>query len=571
MLGVLFIYALLLILCGSVVAIKAKQLQSSVQTAVSEARSGDAGQAVRQIASSSGDLRLMRMASNNPVWGLMAHAPVIGPTMQGVSTISDVASDLVQAASPLTDQAESLVTAPLLEDGAVDTSRVTQISGALRTMVPAMETAKSQLATVDPSALPGPAGNVAERLTSAVANPSALNSTADLLDITPQLLGESGRKKWFLALQNGSEARGTGGLIGGYVILNADKGRIDVGESDNNSALSQIKISHRGMPRDYRWLWGSDTQYIWGVNMSPHFPYTGQMLSNMWRQYRSEDISGTIAIDEHTLAALLAGTGPVEVQGQQISSDNAVRWVTLDVYRQNPNPAAKDNAVLELVNKTLDKMLAGQFDLAKAIGPLGEAIGQRRLDVWSATPDEQTVLESSAVGGALPDKPGPTAMVVVNNGAGNKLDSFLQVDSEFTIDGCTKGGRPKGHITAKLTNSAPTSGLPAYVDARNDLDGMTRELDAPGSNRALLSVFGPVDSWLDGVTIDGSTGSFSAGWERRHPVWDVEVFLKAGQSSTVDIPVTLSKASAPSQDMRLIAQPMVRPMDTRTEASVVCK
>ncbi len=39
------------------------------------------------------------------------------------------------------------------------------------------------------------------------------------------LLGANGPQKWFVALQNGGESRGTGGLLGSFAVVDLDKGK----------------------------------------------------------------------------------------------------------------------------------------------------------------------------------------------------------------------------------------------------------------------------------------------------------------------------------------------------------
>jgi len=176
---------------------------------------------------------------------------------------------------------------------------------------------------------------------------------------------------------------------------------------------------------------------------------------------------------------------------------------------------------------------AGKVDLRSMVTAIAEQSGKRHILAWSADPEEQQELETLSVGGALPSAPGPFAMAVVNNGGGNKLDAYLKVHVGYDPGRCIQGTR-LGALAVKLTNTAPASGLTEYQTERNDLklQGITRF--APGSNRVLLDLYGPVESRAPLITLDGAEITpMTSGTDRGHSVWRVVVPIQPGQQRIV--------------------------------------
>jgi hypothetical protein len=86
----------------------------------------------------------------------------------------------------------------------------------------------------------------------------------------------------------------------------------------------------------------------------------------------------------------------------------------------------------------------------------------------------------------------------------------------------------------RVSNKAPKSGLPAYVTPRLDEDfGFAPR--PKGSNRELISIYGPVGSEDAGFFVDGEEYFASAGIDRSHPVWVFDVELQPGESKVVKV------------------------------------
>jgi hypothetical protein len=205
------------------------------------------------------------------------------------------------------------------------------------------------------------------------------------------------------------------------------------------------------------------------------------------------------------------------------------------------------------------------------IQAMAQPVRERRALVWSANSAEQRQLEQLAVGGALPENPGPFAMAVVNNGGGNKLDAYLKVRTTYDPGTCRSDVR-LGQIAVQLDNRAPSSGLPAYVTPRSDLIRKGVRDYVLGSNRIMLDVYGPVGGQAAVVTLDGDPVFPVTGTDRSHPVWRVIVPIDPGQKRVVRVAVAerVSVGTDASTPV-VVRQPMVGPVHVTSARLQACR
>jgi hypothetical protein len=179
--------------------------------------------------------------------------------------------------------------------------------------------------------------------------------------------------------------------------------------------------------------------------------------------------------------------------------------------------------------------------------------------VWSANPDLQAILEHTELSGAVPVTPDPYVGLTVINEGGNKLDYYL--DRAVTWQRTSCGPDRTVTVTMALTNTAPT-GLTEYVAPRSDNPGYPVK---PGDNRVSLYYAATEGAVLKSATINGKATGVSAGTERGHPVFIVDVELPRGAPRTVVL--NLEEPDAAGEPI-VFRQPLVRPLtlDMRDES-----
>lgn len=503
--------------------------------------------------------RLADLATNNPVWAVAGALPVVGETPKAISQTTSAMNTVAASSKDLSELLPNLGADSLrTSDGTINIQTLNELAPASTTLSQGLDAGLGQLSQVETSALPGSTGPAVEKLQDQVqALAAPVQAIASLGTLLSSMFGSGEPRTWLVLEQNAAEVRGTGGIVGGYAVLRTADGKVSFDQQANNTALNRGRLDTSILPEEYGDLWGDDATYWWGMNMSPHFPYTGKLAADAF-QRKGTHIDGVVGIDQYATAALLAGTGPVDVNGTEVSSKNAVRWLSYDVYREYPDPVQKDAAVAQLVGEVFAKLGNGKVDTQALFTAIKNPVQDRRITAWTTDPDEQAQLEALPIGGAIPNTTGAFGMVVVNNGGGNKLDSFLKVNTAYEVGDCRADGARTGTMNITVTNDAPSTGLPGYVDARQKVLGP--ELQKSGSTIALLYIYGPIGSYGISVKINGVDDIISESEERGHPVWRVDVPLQAGQTSKVKIEFNEdSVAAGDSGNSTAPVQPMINP------------
>jgi hypothetical protein len=544
------------------------QLRTDGRQLQDRVRSYDLTGAAQAAAQMRQDADRARTLTSGPFWAVAASTPGIGRDVQAVRAMTTSAAEILDAARPLEEVLPRLdPRSQKAAGGRIDVDAVSRGAAALPGLARAVDAASTRMQLIDPLPLRGSIGDGVRTLQSALGRAKGpVDGSAQLLGQVPVMLGAKGPRSYLVLLEQDAEARGTGGLVGSYAVVRADQGRLSLVTAQSRSALDPTPIPAGGLPDQLQTLWGKDLTEWAGLNLSPHFPWTGQLVAAGWQaQKRSPKIDYVVGMDENVVAALLAGTGPVTIDGITLTSDNAAGMLARDIYARIADPVAIDHVTADLVQAVFGRISAGQFSLAPIVTAMTDPVKQRRLTLWSADPTVQATLATMTPGGALPDTPGPFAMAVVNNGGGNKLDAYLKVDTRYDPGPCDQNVR-LGHITVTLTNTAPAKGLPDYVSVRSDLVKQHLPNKVVGSNRILLDVYGPVGSSSPLVNLDGDGVQSTGGLDRNHPVWRVVVPLNPGQTRTVDVLVLDPATGEPSNrpptvpvQPTVLVQPMVIP------------
>jgi hypothetical protein len=146
---------------------------------------------------------------------------------------------------------------------------------------------------------------------------------------------------------------------------------------------------------------------------------------------------------------------------------------------------------------------------------------------WFADDRQQRVASNLGIDGSIADPDGRDALaVVVNNAAGNKIDSYLRRTFRYEVEVDSESGSLTATATITLANDAPSAGLPDYVIG--NLVGLPK-----GTSRLLLSVYSPHD--LTGATIDGRTLAMSRTAEQGWSVYTAVVDIPSRREVAVEV------------------------------------
>ena len=385
-----------------------------------------------------------------------------------------------------------------------------------------------------------------------------------LIQNAPALAGVEGPKKYLVAFQNSAEARGTGGLIGAFAIIQFDRGKLAVLRTGSNAVLKSLNETPIPMPAEYTTLYRSAPAIWLNSNHSPHFPYGAQIWMELWRLQSGEKLDGVIAIDPTAISYLLKSTGPITLaSGEEITAQNVVQKTLKDAYKlyEKDNNARKQYLV-DIMNATFARFTSMQFSklsFAKQVVPV---LLQNRLLIYSSDATIQDALSLTKLGGTMNLGPNNEYRAVILNIDASKLDYYL--DREIAVKTTKCGVNATTEVSIKVTNQVTNpEKLSAYVLSRKD---KTKPADlVTGQHRFKVFIYGPNGSTLISASrssVKGSAGG--VGSERTRPLLASDVDLSPKQSEVIT--VTFSAGTGP---VTFVDQPLVLP--SAIKISDTCK
>lgn len=472
-----------------------------------------------------------------PGWWLTSRLPGVRDDVRAVRTVTDVTDHLAQQVLPrIVEVGDSLEPRRLRpEDGTVAVDSLEEVAAAVFAADAELRAQAARVEELDPEQLTDvlaePVALMQERLRDA----SALTTnTAAAVRLLPAMLGTEGRRSYLVLFDNNAEIRATGGIPGTYAVVTAEDGKIALEEVGSTSNLGQPSSLPLAPTDAEKRLWGTKLGLFWqNIGFTPDFPRSAQLASAMWEQRTGEIVDGVVSVDPVALSYLLDVTGPVTLPGgRELTADDAVRQLLSDVYQEIRKPAAQDRFFAAAAEAGFEQLTSSAGEPGEVLAALARGVAEGRLHVWSAHPDEQHLLATTALGGQISREPGnrPDVGVFLNDGTGAKMQYYLDHRVDVTPVSCNAAGRQRMRVRLRLRSDAPPggAGLPSYVV------GMARELGLPrGSMRLTTHVYAPIGGWVESVSVDGQEQARDVVEHLGHPVGTRTVELAPGETRTV--------------------------------------
>jgi hypothetical protein len=517
-----------------------------------------------------GHTRQARRLTSGPVWRLAAGVPLAGRSVRSVSGIAAATDDIAhEVLSPVLSSARDLAAATAGTGQDVDVRALARAAPSLGGAAEEASQVRRAVAALPDRLVPAPVARARTDLLSELDTRVVpqLDAMASASEVGPAMLGTDGPRRYFLALENTAEARGTGGLVGVYAVVVADRGAFRL---ERVGDVNELLRNHRphidlGAEHSGRYgVYGQASPWLSG-NLSPHFPDAGRTWSQLWEGQTGQRIDGVVGLDPAVLDHLLRATGPIDLPGgTSLAAGQAVALTQEHAYARYPDVIARKRFLSGIVEAVSLHLARGQFSRRSLLTALADAAGEGRVKVYSTHETEQHVLEQSSVGGVLPRTPRPFVLAAVNNAFGNKLDYYLDRRVDYALGPCAGAARDS-RVTVGLRNTAPP-GLVDYVTGRVD-DGRRGQVYPDRHHRVLLSVFTTAGAQLRAATLDGQRTGVRSSTERGHPVFDLYVDLPPGTQRVLVLDLI---EPARDEDPLVVHQPLVRPQ-TGTVSAPGCR
>jgi UDP-N-acetylmuramyl pentapeptide phosphotransferase/UDP-N-acetylglucosamine-1-phosphate transferase len=530
------------VLAGFAARESLERARNTAEYAIDAARRGEPDLAAAKFREAVELFSDARDTMDNPLVTAGLAVPVLGANVHAVRTLSQTGLDLARAGERLTGPVDPEKLR--FRQGTIDLAEVKRIAPSLAEAAQLLSGTTRTLGDLDTDLLIDPVRDALRQVHRQLARAErdAVRGAA-AARIAPAILGGDRPRRYFLAVQNPAELRGTGGMIGNWGIITAEHGKIKLDFIERVRELNVRGGPDRTIsgPADYLRRYSRfGPQNTWqNVNMSPDFGVVGSVISQLYPQSGGEAIDGVIAVDPLGLAALLRLTGPVRVPDwpTPVSADNVVDVTLRDAYAAFAQTSDRADFLGDVARRTVDVATAGDLGKpAQIANVLGQASREGHISLYFTRPEEENVARILNADGRLPRGSNDSLLLVTQNAGANKIDYYLrrhvQYDLRVEPDAQRRRARVQGHIRVQLDNTAPDNGLPQSVIG--PAEGFESRFVA-GENFAYVSLYTPLG--VTGVRLNGQPMQAEAARELDRQVVSVWLDIRASTTSELVIDV----------------------------------
>lgn len=501
--------------------------------------------------------RTARSRTDSVVWSLLTHVPVYGDDARGVRVVSRAADGLARGPLDTLVHRVGDLDALLPAKGGVDLSVVRDLQQPVADGHAALLRAQGELAQEDPSGFTGSLAADYRDLDRQIGAAADTLAAADkALQVLPSMLGGDGERHYLLVMQNNAEIRATGGLPGAVSLVTARDGELTMTKQVAGGSFGEAAEPALPLTQEETALYGAQLgTFFVDANFTPDFPRTAALMKARWEQVEGGTIDGVVSLDPVALSYLLRATGPVRVDGTELTAGNVVDELLHQVYVRIPEPKDQDAYFRQVAMAVFGRLTSGSGDSSALLAALQRGAQEGRILVHDFDAKDQKVFAGTAVAGELTHAQarGPQVGVYLNDATGAKMSYYLRYDAEVRATSCSQGAQAlTGRMTVSSTAPADAATtLPPYVTG-----GGHYGID-PGNQIVNVQVYGPVGGTLDEIRTNGEKDDAQelASIDGR-PVRQVWLFLTPGQKAEV----TWTMTSAPGQSgpTRLSVTPSIQ-------------
>ncbi|WP_255450573.1 DUF4012 domain-containing protein [Skermania sp. ID1734] len=534
--------------------------KNDAESAKSAMLNGDTAKAHDDAASAEASAEAAVRHTDTFTWNTAENIPWLGGAFTSIEQMAGVVHSVAQQILiPAVDVGEALSPKTIVHPGgSVNLAPLRASVPRLQSLANSADQVQAQAKQVDAAPI-WLVNNARTGLIDEVTNlTTMLHNSALGAQLAPAMLGADGPRSYFIGFTTPAEARGTGGLLGGFGILNAVNGHVAVAKVASNSAFpfNGLKPIDLGPEFAAQWSGGGfhPTTDFRNSNFSANFPFAARIWQSMWEQQSGgKKVDGVVATDPVALSYVLGAVGPVTLKdGEQVTADNVVKLTMSTAYvRFATDNAARKQYLEDIADAVVSKMTSKIEHPQALLEALGRAATERRILVWSEDPAIEALLEKTPLAHDVPEDKAPYAQVILNNQGGNKMDYYITRDMSWTATDCS-GPTRTSTVTVKLTNTAPpeVANYPDYVAGTFDNRGTPKATAFP-----VVTLYATEGAKVSKVTVDGKPLPFPlVGTERQRQIFTAPTVIPRGK--TVEVQFQYTEPTEPGK-VRFPVQPLV--------------
>lgn len=239
-------------------------------------------------------------------------------------------------------------------------------------------------------------------------SPALIQFVSNTIDISPNLLGLEGEKRYLILFQNNMELRPGGGFIGSYGLLTLKEGKVlDFSIHDVYDADGQLK-GHVEPPFAIRRYVPLVHWYLRDSNFSPDFPKNASQAAFFLNQEMGKLVDGVIGIDISFIKSLLEVLGPLRVSdfNETVTSDNFYLLAQRHAEKNFFPGSSQKKDFLRSVFRALEQSFSTKRNLPylRLAETIATAVSQKHLLLSLGDSNLQTVFTVNRMSSSLWDK-----------------------------------------------------------------------------------------------------------------------------------------------------------------------
>lgn len=264
---------------------------------------------------------------------------------------------------------------------------LSDVSAQQQSLYAALSVIQTQLQSVSTEFLSDTEAEAVDKiLTEIQSSRKQLAVVEQVRQLVPGFLGQEGRRRIALVIQDSQELRPSGGTIQGIYLVTVEKGQIIDKQFYEPAQLAKVQIGEIQTTVDYQKYFNRDNVSLIDAGWSPDFTTTANIISNYLDRNIGRKPDLVVGLTTQTLQELLAKSGEIQMEkGDRITSLNL-----FERLEANAEPEYYREAYTAVLERALDTPQAA----LEFFEVLGKEFQEGQAFIVSAQLTENDVLNS---------------------------------------------------------------------------------------------------------------------------------------------------------------------------------
>jgi hypothetical protein len=289
-----------------------------------------------------------------------------------------------------------------------------------------------------PNILPGRPGEKIDTVKKSIDQVETfLTDAKPLIDVLPDIMGQSKEKKYLVLIQNDKELRPTGGFITADAIFRVNKGNITTEGSEDIYTLDGTLRKQITAPDPIQKYLQQGTLHLRDSNLSPDFVSSMNLFQELYNSSSSrKEFDGIIAINTKFVLDMIGVLGPIDALGTKFTNTKVDACACpqiiyeLEKYADQPVAYEKDNRK-GIIGVLMSQMMSKTFSAPKntwpgLIGTILSSLQQKDILIYLKDAKSQNAVERVNFAGRVYDYSGDYLSIIEANLGGAKSNLYIQ-------------------------------------------------------------------------------------------------------------------------------------------------